>query len=76
MRRCEKGVDFGSDKMKLVEVEQLWTLIIASKFGVDRSIRFCFIGSRKWPFYIHLTNDRYNCFALPCSRLIVDVSLT
>ena len=51
--------------MKLVEVEQLRTLIIFTKFGVDRSIRFCFIGSGKWPFHIHLTNGRYNSFAVP-----------
>ena len=54
--------------MKLVEVEQLRTVIILTKFGVDRLIRFCFIGSRIFAFYIHLTNGRYNSLALPCSR--------
>ena len=56
--------------MKLVAVEQLQTVIICIKFVVHRSIRFCFIGSRKCPFHIHLTNGRYNSFALPCSRLM------
>src|SRR5208282_3223880 len=54
--------------MKLIVVKVLRTVIIYSKFGVDRSIRFCFIGSRISAFYKHLTNGRYNSFALPCSR--------
>src|SRR5208282_665871 len=56
--------------MKLVVVKQLRTVITFAKFGVDRSIRFSFIGSRILAFYIHLANGRYNSFALPCSRLM------
>src|SRR5208282_2413423 len=56
--------------MKLIVVKELQAVIIYTTFGVDRSIRFCFTSSRILAFYIHLTNGRYNSFALPFSRLI------